>query len=221
MILQSIILSLKHLDTQEGIERLVREYIGDKECNLDWITISTKEGKETIGVEQIGQIIEWNSKKSSDIKVCLIKNAHRLTNQAQNSLLKIIEEPSPNTLLVLETRYVDSLLETIRSRCILIVDRNNTSEKTVSDFNVQDFLKLKFMDQDLMLTDFVKSREELGIFLECLQNYIVDTKASINNEHLDKKNVLEYVEQWNKSNKANVNIKLITESIMAHLGNYE
>ena len=54
------------------------------------------------------------------LRVALLANAERLTEAAQNCLLKTLEEPPPNTVLVLTTAYADHLLPTCLSRCQLI-----------------------------------------------------------------------------------------------------
>ncbi len=50
----------------------------------------------------------------------LIMEAERMTEQAQNALLKTLEEPPSNTILVLVTRHPQDLLPTIRSRCQVV-----------------------------------------------------------------------------------------------------
>ncbi len=50
-------------------------------------------------------------------KVAIIDNAHALGEEAQNALLKILEEPSASSLLILITAHPASLLSTITSRC--------------------------------------------------------------------------------------------------------
>src|SRR2546423_14321143 len=54
------------------------------------------------------------------LRVGLLANAERMTEAAQNCLLKTLEEPPPNTVLVLTTAYADHLLPTCLSRCQLI-----------------------------------------------------------------------------------------------------
>jgi DNA polymerase-3 subunit delta' len=54
------------------------------------------------------------------LRVALLANAERMTEAAQNCLLKTLEEPPPNTVLVLTTAYPDHLLSTCLSRCQLI-----------------------------------------------------------------------------------------------------
>jgi DNA polymerase-3 subunit delta' len=50
-------------------------------------------------------------------RVFIIDAADDMTVQAQDSLLKTLEEPPPSAILILVTAYADSLLATIRSRC--------------------------------------------------------------------------------------------------------
>lgn len=52
-------------------------------------------------------------------KVYIIDEAHVLTTDAQNVLLKLLEEPPPNVCLILCTTKPDGLLDTVRSRCQL------------------------------------------------------------------------------------------------------
>lgn len=53
-------------------------------------------------------------------RVVLVREAHRMNLAAQNALLKMLEEPRPGTLIVLETSRPAGLLATIKSRCIRI-----------------------------------------------------------------------------------------------------
>ncbi len=53
-------------------------------------------------------------------RVAILANAERMTEAAQNCLLKTLEEPPPNTVLVLTTAYPDHLLATCLSRCQLL-----------------------------------------------------------------------------------------------------
>ena len=53
-------------------------------------------------------------------KVFVIEQAELMNPQAQNALLKTLEEPAGRTLIVLLTDQPGSLLQTIRSRCQLV-----------------------------------------------------------------------------------------------------
>lgn len=49
-------------------------------------------------------------------KVFILRDAHRLNPQAENALLKTLEEPPPDTFIILITSSVEELLPTTRSR---------------------------------------------------------------------------------------------------------
>lgn len=50
-------------------------------------------------------------------KIFIIREAERLSDAAQNSLLKTLEEPPPDTFIILLTSAVDRMLPTTKSRC--------------------------------------------------------------------------------------------------------
>jgi len=55
--------------------------------------------------------------QASDRRVAIIDDAHRMTTEAANALLKTLEEPSAQSLIMLMTDSPETLLPTIRSRC--------------------------------------------------------------------------------------------------------
>ena len=52
----------------------------------------------------------------SSFKIAVIEKAHLMNMEAQSALLKLLEEPKRNVILLLLTEYPDLLLDTIRSR---------------------------------------------------------------------------------------------------------
>mgnify|MGYP001155859493 FL=1 len=57
---------------------------------------------------------------SSEYKIYIIPDANKMTEQAQNALLKTIEEPPVYAIIILLTENCVSLLPTIRSRCVTL-----------------------------------------------------------------------------------------------------
>ena len=53
-------------------------------------------------------------------KVFIIRNIELRTLEAANALLKTLEEPAPNTLMILTTSVPEANLDTIKSRCHII-----------------------------------------------------------------------------------------------------
>jgi DNA polymerase-3 subunit delta' len=59
-------------------------------------------------------------KPHSDYKIYIINQAEKMTVEAQNALLKTLEEPPKYAMIILITNNKESLLDTIKSRCELI-----------------------------------------------------------------------------------------------------
>lgn len=76
-------------------------------------------GGATIKIDQVRQLQKDLSLRplEANHKICLIDGAEWLNPAAGNALLKTLEEPQGNTLLVLLTAKPEGLLDTIRSRC--------------------------------------------------------------------------------------------------------
>lgn len=55
---------------------------------------------------------------SGKYKIYIIREANKMTEQAQNALLKTIEEPPEYAVIILITDNLDALLPTIQSRCV-------------------------------------------------------------------------------------------------------
>ncbi len=74
--------------------------------------------KKEIHLKQIEDVIEKISFKGikANFKGIIIDSAHLMNVQAQNSLLKILEEPPGNTVIILISEYPRTLLSTITSR---------------------------------------------------------------------------------------------------------
>jgi DNA polymerase-3 subunit delta' len=83
----------------------------------------THEKPTSIGVEDVRdqlvgdmQIRPYNGK----YKIYIIPDAEKMTVQAQNASLKTIEEPPEYAVIILLTTNSQTLLDTIRSRCVLL-----------------------------------------------------------------------------------------------------
>ncbi len=55
-----------------------------------------------------------------DKKIFVLKNIDKSTPEAQNKLLKVLEEPNPNVFYLLSTSNLEKVLPTIKSRCFKI-----------------------------------------------------------------------------------------------------
>lgn len=85
----------------------------------DYLTVTFLEDKSTIGIDQIRALSRTLGMKShaGGHKIAILIPAEQMTVEAANSLLKTLEEPTDNTLLMLVTEQPARLAATIRSRC--------------------------------------------------------------------------------------------------------
>lgn len=81
--------------------------------------IKYKPNKASFGVDEVRNLIEEVHKKpyEGEKKVLIIYEANKLTIQAQNALLKTIEEPPVGVFIILLSDSAELLLDTIKSRC--------------------------------------------------------------------------------------------------------
>jgi len=94
----------------------------NKKAYPDIFIIEKEQLKQNISIEQIRNLQHFLNLKSfiSSIKIALILEAETLSEEASNSLLKTLEEPYGNTIIILISSRPDLLLPTIVSRCQII-----------------------------------------------------------------------------------------------------
>ena len=95
------------------------------------------EKPNTIGVEDIRAQINNDiviKPYSSPRKIYIVNEGEKMTPQAQNALLKTLEEPPEYAVIVILTTNVEALLPTVLSRCVVL------NMKPVSDALVKKYL---------------------------------------------------------------------------------
>ena len=96
-----------------------------------------REDGNYIKIGQIRQLIEKVYEKpiESDKKVYIIDNADKMNPEAQNALLKTLEEPPEYIVIILITSNADNLLNTVKSRCIKVTFDKISNEDIKSVLN--------------------------------------------------------------------------------------
>lgn len=111
--------------------------------NPDLVIID--EQANSIKTEQIKEltsdVLEKPIKGSK--KIYIINNSENMTKEAQNALLKTLEEPPEYAVIILVTSNENLLLNTIKSRCIKILFSNLSDEEILEYFkrNHEDISK--------------------------------------------------------------------------------
>ena len=93
-----------------------------QEIHPDLLIIKRLPEKKEISIEQIRFLKNWLSLSpfSNPYKFVILKEAENLNREASNSFLKILEEPPKNSIIVIITKNLKSVLPTIISRCQLV-----------------------------------------------------------------------------------------------------
>lgn len=164
----------------------------EKGTNPDFCNI-TRDGN-SIGVAEIRKIQSMAVVPPiySDKKVFLINDAESLTKEAQNALLKILEEPQSYVVIILITNNINMLLDTIISRAV----RYNFSKNTKED--IKKYLELKY-GNEISNVDFLVSLsdgkignliklindEDINNIRDTVFNYVLNIKSMKISEVMD------------------------------------
>ena len=84
----------------------------------DYILVEKTDDRETIVVSVIEELTEkLRFKPFGSCYAVLIKDAHLMRQEAQNKLLKTLEEPTSEAVIILLTERLEAILPTVQSRC--------------------------------------------------------------------------------------------------------
>ena len=133
---------------------------------------------QSIGIEDIKTIHKKIFLKpfKSETKAIIINDSHLLTIEAQNALLKILEEPPANTIIVISIPKKELMLPTILSRCKIIeIKEEQVSltppENSKLDIDLNIILNGKVGDR-LKIAQDVGTKEEAAIWLTKMSIFI-------------------------------------------------
>lgn len=102
--------------------------------------------KSGIGVDEIREQINDDiviKPYSSRYKIYIVPDSEKMTVQAQNALLKTIEEPPEYAIIILLTTNAEMFLQTILSRCVLLnirpVKEESIKNQLMSEYGAGDY----------------------------------------------------------------------------------
>lgn len=172
----------------------------DVESNPDIYIIRPE--KDNIKKEYIKDLINEIATTSqfNNNKVYVIDGAEKLNDYSYNAILKTLEEPKDNIYAFLITSNIDSIKETIASRCQKIFISSEISENEYDD-NIIDIANklmnylekdnLKIISKHHEIYNIIDSRETFVNVLNCLLNmYFEKINECIKNNDNDNINYL-------------------------------
>lgn len=136
-----------------------------------WDTVWATDEGTSVGIAAIRDFIRelQLAPRTSPAKAGVIADMHRLTAEAQNALLKTIEEPPPNTYILAETESPDAILPTILSRCqtIRLGETEDLALALPADF-LPALIDASAGKQLEMLEPYVATRDQAKVFVTSL-----------------------------------------------------
>ena len=141
-------------------------------CQYPDITrISVSKDKEEISIDQIRELRRYLSlsSHSSPYKIAIIDEAEKMKAPAANALLKTLEEPKGNAVLILITNIPSALPDTIISRCEEMRLRAPSLDKVSKDFIKKeyiDILKKPLNDKFKYIEKIHKNKTEIFNLLD-------------------------------------------------------
>ena len=166
-----LLISIVLEDRVKEVEKILsKEKISSNHPDLLYFPNDSK-----LGIEQARKIKEHFSLKpySAKGRVVVMEDASGLTIEAQNALLKTLEEPPEEAILLLGAKSETDLLPTVLSRCQVVIlpasDLVGQTHKTY-EVGVKDIEKLlqSSIEERFEFIEKLKDREE---FLGALVHY--------------------------------------------------
>lgn len=179
----SVLVSSKDSDAQ-NIEKKVRE-----RNHPDVYWLGEDESVRILKIDQVRDLVSWVTLKpyESESKIVVIMSADRLNVQAQNALLKTLEEPPAGTVFCLLVENRSNLLDTIRSRSFELRIQPKRQKITEDDLMIPEGFGQERWE------DFFEKHQglpkpELFSFLDLLMNYF--------HYLLQESSKVEYFQAW-------------------------
>lgn len=193
--------------------------------NIDVIEMDAASNRGIDDVRALRDVVKL-APANAKAKVYIIDEAHMLTTEASNALLKTLEEPPQHVYFVMATTNPEKLIDTIKSRVTVVPFTKATAEEISRSLKrVVEGEKINISDEDLIkiakiskgsFRDAVKILEQHSkdeSFLQNQTNFETDTFIELIIKK-DLKKVLEYI-----SNLINngLNSAIIVESLLSEL----
>lgn len=182
--------------------------------NLLWLE------EEKLGVEEAKKIRTHLFLKpyQKGPQTAVIIKAQNLTQEAQNSLLKILEEPPLYSLIILTAPTTDNLLPTIVSRCQIIhlPNLNQNSQISFNQFfpQIETLLKTDYSGR-FQFIEKLKDRESFFSSLIFFFREKLTEQRAFNN--LISSGFFDDLLETQKWQQQNVNIRAILEYLMLRM----
>ncbi|MDR0918313.1 MAG: hypothetical protein LBM93_03565 [Oscillospiraceae bacterium] len=187
--------------------RLIRE---NKHPDVFWAEHSGKLGG--FSVDTIRNICSeaFIKPNNSFAKIYIFDDADNITVQAQNALLKLVEEPPDTVYFIFTAKAKSVFLDTMISRmtCIPVA---NTNAVTEENENVAKIINAVLNNNEyavLTILSSIENKDDFLLFLKDFENSL-NTKFEYNSA----KRIYEHIRVCYRELRANTSLKLVTTNL--------
>lgn len=201
----------------EEVNSIINKEIAEKIKNnsvMDLCYLQKEEDKKNISVENIRDIHKFLNLSPADnlYRVAIIDSVDDLNLNSANALLKILEEPNKNIILILINHNSNTLLATIKSRCVeLKFNKLNKSDfgQIINDYD------LSYNIDDL----YNVSGGSIGVALDIIEKNTISLVEKFNNLLKEKIIKISDISNISKEIKAEENWESFKNIFLKNYGN--
>jgi DNA polymerase III delta prime subunit len=140
---QSILLVAPEGSGKESLLFELAQQIAGEHSAGRIFTLEPEPDKSSIGIEQIRELKTTLRLKSDQHRIVVIPHGELLTTEAQNSFLKLLEEPPKGVHFFMAVTTVSDMLETIQSRTVVWRLVLPTADQIEAYYNDVDKVRLR------------------------------------------------------------------------------
>ncbi len=201
----------------QEINNILEEHDIKIENNPDVLSIKLAEEKKSIGIGTVKDTIKALGQKpfSHKYKLLVVWDADLMTIEAQNTLLKVLDEPPTYATIILCAPTKTSVLPTILSRCKRVELRTKTHEiNDETSKTKENPFKLNLGERLTWAAE--TSKEDREVVIEIIEDLILSIEKLLKNKTTsqDAKILTMLSEIRNDLLKTNVNLKLALEYLV-------
>jgi len=194
-------------------KKINKELLETKSADIHTITT---ENTNSIGIGDVKRLQKEMifTPYSESVQVALIFNADKLTEEAQNSFLKTLEESSNNTAYILTTSNEKNLLPTIISRSLKVYTKDRSVQNNSK--GIPNTLTKNLIDAFKDIEKIAKDKDRTDNFLNEVELYY---QALLKQNLKDKEQLkqiydnIQCVEKTRRRINANGNKRLLLENL--------
>ena len=160
----------------------------------------THEKPNTISIDDIREQINNDiviKPYSSKYKIYIVPDADMMSVQAQNALLKTIEEPPAYAVILLLTENAEILLPTIRSRCVMLKLRN-IKDQLIKKYLMEQFEQVDFL-YNLSQKNGVVLMDGVGFGSQPGELRVSEANLPDEDYEIIAKQILELIDEYHQS----------------------